>query len=82
MRLLFTILILIFASAFSASAGTCIQDCGGSEKVFSNDKKKNLNLKNPLVNENANYGASAASSIGFKKHGLTISKKGKEPVRT
>ena len=30
MRLLFTILILMFAGAYSASAGTCIQDCGGT----------------------------------------------------
>ena len=82
MRFIFTILILIFTGAYSASAGTCIQNCGGSNKVFSNGNKKTLNLNNPLVNENANYSAHASNANGFKKHGLTISKKGKEPVRT
>ena len=88
MRFVFTILILMISGSFTASAGTCFQDC--DDKIFvkrPNSLPSNpirvLNKSNEYVLENINIDVFRDKPIGFKPHGLKIVYRADgEPVRT
>jgi len=79
MRLLFAILILIFAGAYSASAGTCIQDC--DDKTSTDGKVKSFKYsyskkgKFFSLDKDIGYGLKYHHSLqkNFQKWGLVVS---------
>ena len=79
MRLLFTILILIFAGAYSASAGTCIQDC--DDKTSTDGKVKSFKYsyskkgKSFSLDKDIGFGLKYTHSLqkDYQKWGLVVS---------